>query len=209
MKPFFSVITCTYNRARLLERALNSLLAQTISDWESVIVDDGSIDDTPEVLQQFSSTDARIRFMRRDRNRGLSAARNCGVRSASGRYITFLDSDDEYAADHLATRQSVLLQDDSVRFLHGGARVIGDPYVIDKDNPARKIHINECVLGGTFVIRRDVFDEISGFDDVPYADDTLFFERAAAAGIKIARTSHRSYIYYRNIPGQLTSSFVA
>lgn len=209
MKPFFSVIICTYNRARLLRRPLGSLLNQIETDWEAIIVDDGSTDDTLDVMQEFSATDRRVRFIQLGKNHGLGAARNCGVRHSRGRYITFLDSDDEYAMDHLATRKALLVEDDSIRFLHGGARVIGDPYVINKDNFDRKIHIDECVLGGTFVIRRDVFEEISGFDDVRYAEDTLFFERAAAAGVKMTKTNNASYIYYRNVPGQLTSDFVS
>ncbi len=208
MKPFFSVIICTFNRARLLQRAVRSLISQSETDWEAVIVDDGSTDNTHQELIRFAVTDARIKFLQNETNSGLSISRNIGVRNARGRYVTFLDSDDEYKPDHLATRKAMLEKDDSVRFLHGGATVVGDPFVIDKDDFSRTIHINECVLGGTFVVRRDVFEEIEGFEDVGYAEDTLFFERAAAAGVKMQSTDHPSYIYYRNVPGQLTSSFI-
>jgi GT2 family glycosyltransferase len=109
----------------------------------------------------------------------------------------------------LASRKALLSADQSVRFLHGGVQVVGDPFVIDKDNTSNTIHIDKCVLGGTFFVRRDVFDEVNGFDNVGYAEDTLFFEQAEAAGVRISRTHHPSYIYYRNVPNQLTSSFVS
>ena len=207
MRPFFSVIICAFDRAGLLPRALDSLLAQSEQDWEAVVVDDGSTDATPEVVQNYADRDPRIRLVQHAENRGVSAARNTGIENSSGLFVTFLDSDDEYAPDHLASRHAMLLDNDSVRLLHGGVKIIGDPFVIDKDDPSRKIHLDECIIGGTFVVRRDVFEEVGGFGDVQYADDTLFFERAAEAGIPIMQTDHPSYIYYRNVPDQLTSNY--
>jgi glycosyltransferase involved in cell wall biosynthesis len=208
MRPFFSVIVCTFNRAHLLPRALDSLLTQTETDWEAIIVDDGSTDGTSGIIGHYAATDARFQCCVHKRNRGLSVARNSGVKTSQGRFITFLDSDDEYAADHLANRRALLASDHSIRFLHGGVKVIGDPFVIDKNNTSRKIHIDECVLGGTFVIRRDVFDVVSGFDQVGYAEDTLFFERVSDAGVEMTETDHPSYIYYRNVLNQMTSCYV-
>lgn len=205
MKPFFSVIICAYNRARLLPRALDSLLAQTEPDWEAIVVDDGSTDNTVGVVEKFIATDCRIRLVQNKVNCGASAAKNKGVHHAQGHFVTFLDSDDEYTTDHLATRKAILRQDNSICFLHGGVQLVGNPYVVDKDNYARKIHIDDCVLGGTFFIRSDVFEQVSGFDDLRYAEDSKFFERASAAGVKISQTNYPSYIYYRDAPDQLTN----
>lgn len=208
MRPFFSVIICTFNRAKLLPRAIESLLNQSETDWEAIVVDDGSTDKSLDIVQAYVAEDRRVRLLRHGSNRGLSTARNSGLRESSGQYITFLDSDDEYTADHLASRKEMLLDDRSIRFLHGGVRVVGDPFVIDKNDTSSTIHIDECVLGGTFVVHRDVFNEMNGFDNVKYAEDTLFFERAAAAGIRMRQTHYPSYIYYRNVPNQLTSGFI-
>ena len=205
MKHFFSVIICTYNRARLLPRALDSLLAQSETDWEAIIIDDGSTDNTSEVVERYVSICPNIRLFQRSVNRGIAAARNIGIRLSTGRFVAFLDSDDEYAVDHLAVRRKILQNDRDIRMLHGGLQIVGNPFVVDKDNPSQKIHLAECEVGGTFVINRDVFQEVGGFDDIAYAEDSVFFESAVESGVHCHAVSHPSYIYYRNTNGQLTS----
>lgn len=96
--PTFSIIIPTYNRARFLSRTIQSVLAQTCEDWELVIVDDGSVDDTRQVVASFH--DSRIRYVYQE-NAERSAARNNGIRHATGEWICFLDSDDEYQPEHL------------------------------------------------------------------------------------------------------------
>jgi glycosyltransferase involved in cell wall biosynthesis len=88
--PTVSVIIPTYNRAGMLTAAIDSVLAQDFTDFELIVVDDGSTDDTLEILTAYGS---RIQVIRQ-RNQGVSAARNRGIAAASGRFITFLDSDD-------------------------------------------------------------------------------------------------------------------
>jgi len=205
MLPFFSVILCTYNRATLIERALDSLLLQVETDWEAVIVDDGSTDATGMIVQKYASEDARISIVTHTDNRGVAAARNTGVAHAKGLFVTFLDSDDEYAADHLSSRKRMLLDNDNIVLLHGGFTLIGDPWVVDMYDPTHRIHIDECVVGGTFVIRKDVFGLIGGFDEGAYGDDALFYARASDHGLAIGKTDHPSYIYYRDRDDQLTS----
>jgi glycosyltransferase involved in cell wall biosynthesis len=92
--PFFSVIITTYNRADLLVRALDSLICQTENDWEAIIIDDGSNDDTAERISPFLNSEKRIVYIRQQR-RGASVAKNTGIFLSKGKYITFLDSDDE------------------------------------------------------------------------------------------------------------------
>ncbi len=96
--PFFSVIIPTYNRARLLPESIASVLVQTYQSWELIIVDDGSMDNTKEVVESFK--DQRIKYIFQ-KNQERSAARNNGIKNSSGRYICFLDSDDYYLPDHL------------------------------------------------------------------------------------------------------------
>jgi len=102
--PSVSIVLPTYNRADIIGRAIKSVLRQTFTDWELIIVDDGSTDNTSSVV---NITDSRIRFVRQD-NRGVYAARNTGLRLAEGRYITFLDSDDEWLPHYLALTTSFL-----------------------------------------------------------------------------------------------------
>lgn len=209
MSKFFSVIVCSYNRANLLPRALDSLLAQSEGDWEMIVVDDGSSDSTEEVVRKYSALSDAIRFFQRACNRGVGAARNIGIAVSQGRFVTFLDSDDEYAVDHLASRKQLLRSQSSLRVLHGGLRIVGDPYVADKDNPGKRIHLDQCAVGGTFFVRRDVFSEIGGFDDRGYAEDARFIEKASASKIEVRKTNHPSYVYYRNVHGQITNQPVA
>jgi glycosyltransferase involved in cell wall biosynthesis len=95
--PKVSIILPTYNRADTILRAIRSVLAQTFADWELIVVDDGSEDDTPAIL---AGLDPRITVIRQE-NRGFTEARNTALRAARGAYCAFLDSDDEFLPHHL------------------------------------------------------------------------------------------------------------
>jgi len=95
-----SVIIPTYNRAQLIERALQSVLDQEYPDLEVIVVDDCSTDNTEDVVN--SINDPRIKFIKHTHNKGANAARNTGIRAASGKYIAFQDSDDEWMPGKLA-----------------------------------------------------------------------------------------------------------
>ena len=204
--PFFSVIICTYQRAHLIHRALESLVLQQERDWEAIIVDDGSTDDTESVVQKYIDGDERFRYFRND-HAGVARSRNSGIAQAKGLFVTFLDSDDEYRADHLSSRREMLLSNTDVQLLHGGVEIIGDAMVRDRFDPEQWIHLDECVIGGTFVVRRDVFTNVGMFSELVYGDDADFFERVASSGVMIARTDHPSYRYYRDSPDALTRTY--
>ncbi len=93
--PFFSIIIPAYNRADFLPETLASVQAQTFTDWECIVVDDGSTDHTATVMQKLCADDPRIRYIYQQ-NAERSAARNNGIAHARGQYICFLDSDDRY-----------------------------------------------------------------------------------------------------------------
>jgi glycosyltransferase involved in cell wall biosynthesis len=107
-KPTVSIIIPTYNRRQLIARSIKSVLNQTYRDFELIIVDDGSTDDTSEVVAGFN--DERIRYIRCEENRGEAAARNMGIKVARCVYIAYQDSDDEWLPEKLA-RQMELLED--------------------------------------------------------------------------------------------------
>lgn len=100
MEYFFSIIIPTYNRAHMLTKTIESVINQTFSDWELIIVDDGSTDHTKELVASFIEKDARIKYIYQE-NAERSAARNNGIENASGEYICFLDSDDTYLPNNL------------------------------------------------------------------------------------------------------------
>ena len=92
--PKISVVMATYNRAHLLPDAINSIRAQTLTDWELIIVDDASTDNTPDIVRAFVEDDPRIRYHRHSKNQGLAVARNTSFELAQGRYIALQDDDD-------------------------------------------------------------------------------------------------------------------
>ncbi|OQX54719.1 MAG: hypothetical protein B5M53_05570 [Candidatus Cloacimonas sp. 4484_209] len=104
--PTVSVIIPTYNRAHLIRRAIQSVLNQTYQDFEIIIVDDGSTDDTEEVVKSFKNE--RIRYIRQEKNEGAAAARNTGIKMAKGEYIAFQDSDDEWLPEKLEKQMKIL-----------------------------------------------------------------------------------------------------
>jgi glycosyltransferase involved in cell wall biosynthesis len=111
-EPTVSVVIATYKRAGLVPRAIDSVLRQTFQDFEIIVVDDGSPDNTKEVVA--SVADKRIRYIRHEKNKGLPAGRNTGIRAAMGRYIAFLDDDDRWREDKLAKQVKAMQTYDAV-----------------------------------------------------------------------------------------------
>jgi glycosyltransferase involved in cell wall biosynthesis len=103
MNPLVSVVIPTYNRAKVLPRAIESVINQTYKKWELLIVDDGSSDGTKELVQKRYLNEGRIKLVKRpkDRPKGANACRNIGMEKAIGKFIAFLDSDDEWLPNHL------------------------------------------------------------------------------------------------------------
>src|SRR5262245_49674035 len=95
--PLVSVVMPTYNRADTIQRAIKSVQAQTFADWELIVIDDGSTDDTAAFIDQ---SDPRVKVIRQE-NRGFVGARNRGLSEGIGKYFAFLDSDDEWMPFHL------------------------------------------------------------------------------------------------------------
>ena len=177
--PLISVILPTFDRADLLPRSIASVLAQTFTDWELIVIDDGSTDNTAEVVATWQKQSAQIRYVRQA-NQGVGAARNRGVAEARGEYIACLDSDDEYRPAHLETRLELLRRHD-LDLIQGGVQVAGKQWVVDFFDSTKLIRISECVIGGTLFGKRTVFTELGGFCDLNYGEDLDLWERAQKA----------------------------
>lgn len=106
--PLVSVITPAFKAARFIGETIASVQAQSLQDWEMVIADDCSPDETCEIVAGFAAEDPRIRLLRQDRNHGPAAARNAALAQASGRYIAFLDSDDLWLPEKLEKQISFM-----------------------------------------------------------------------------------------------------
>jgi glycosyltransferase involved in cell wall biosynthesis len=107
-QPLVTVVTPCFNMAPYLEETLRSVQAQTLRDFEVIMVDDGSTDETLSVMRRFASADARFKVVRFDRNRGVTAARNAALAQARGEYVALLDGDDLWTRDALAMRVDLL-----------------------------------------------------------------------------------------------------
>ena len=127
INPLVSIIIPTYNRAAKIEKAIRSIQAQTWTDWELIVSDDGSKDNTAEVVARFSKEDARIKYIRHDPNKGAQVARNAGIRAAKGEWIAFLDSDDEWLPESLKMRLDFALK-------HDYSVVYSNGYIIFENN---------------------------------------------------------------------------
>lgn len=162
-----SIIIPTYNRVKFLPRAISSVLNQTNDDWELIISDDGSTDDTEAVISSYL-TDERIHYIKNE-NKGATAARNSGANIAKGDYLTFLDSDDEATENWLSA---------FVEFINKGAKVIccGYTYYDHNGNFIKEnfpynlggIYLNRTgrfTNGGVFILEKNLFNIIGGYDE--------------------------------------------
>ena len=109
--PTISVIIPTYNRADFIGRAIESVLDQTYQDFEIIVIDDGSKDNTENIVKSFDDT--RITYIRLKDNKGAAVARNTGIGTARGKFIAFQDSDDEWLPQKLAKQMEVFEKVDS------------------------------------------------------------------------------------------------
>ena len=163
--PLFSVIIPVYNRERFIAKAIESVLNQSCKDFELIVVDDGSTDNTPKIIQQYP-----LRYIRQD-NRGVSAARNAGIKAARGAIIALLDSDDEWRKDHLSTHKEFFTQHPSYKIHQTDEIWIRSGKFLNK----KKIHqkkgghifyesLHLCLISPSAVaIKRELFDEVGFF----------------------------------------------
>ena len=103
--PLISIITPTFNRGKTVARAIDSILEQTYGNFEIIVVEDGSTDETKSILQRYN--DKRVRIIHHDLNKGVTAAKNTGLNNISGEWFTFLDSGDEMLPDALETMMRI------------------------------------------------------------------------------------------------------
>ncbi|MEK6374321.1 MAG: glycosyltransferase family 2 protein [Acidobacteriota bacterium] len=181
-----SVIIPTYNYARYLRDAIDSVLAQTVAPLEIIVVDDGSTDDTPQVLTAYG---AKIRAIHQS-NQGVAAARNTGVAAARGEYIAFLDSDDLWLPRKLELQIARLESDPSLGFVHCGAETFDGEATLDVLE-GMEGWVGEAILrldrmvvpvpGSGILLPKRVIEEVGDFDvRLPPSDDWDLCYRVAA-----------------------------
>ncbi len=199
-RPTVSVITPAYNAAKTLRRACESVNAQTFQDWEHVIVDDGSTDGTHGTI--IDSTRLGSRTVIRTTNSGQGAALNTGIRYSTGRYVAFLDADDEFLPLHLEARFNTLEGAPDIDLLWGGIELVSEDeeqaMVPDMERGYGLIHVGECVVQGTIFARRKVCEAIQFREDRHVWYQDFEFVRQAGELFRCARFEQPTYRYYRD-----------
>lgn len=197
--PEVSVLTATYNREKLLPKCIESVTAQTYQNWEHLIIDDGSSDQSLQVIQKYMLSDPRIRCSRHS-NRGQSLSLNVGLAMAAGTYVCILDSDDYYLPDHIESRLQYLKAHPEVDFLHGGFVVVGDEYVVDRTNSDKRISLFECTVNGSFFGKTEVFRSVGGYRNIAFGNDTDLMARIVEQRFfvqKLESPEYKTLVYCR------------
>ena len=182
---FLSIIIPTFNRCKLLNRALNSVFNQTYSDYEVIVIDDGSTDDTAKMLQK-NFTHLRYSYQS---NHGVSTARNKGLELAKGEWVAFLDSDDEWLPQKLEKQISLLKAKPDYKICHTEELWIRNGVRVNQMKKHKKAGgwifpqcLPLCAMSpSSILIHRSVFDSIGYFDtSLPACEDYDLWLRITA-----------------------------
>ncbi len=178
MTPWVSVIIPTYNRASVVQKAIHSVFNQSFENWELILVDDGSTDNTRELLQPYTNH-SKVKLLKTE-NKGVSAARNLGVEKACGKWIAFLDSDDQWFPEKLEKQMAESRRNPEFSIIHGDEMWIRQGVRV---NPMKK-HQKKggdlfdqalklcCISPSTVLIKKNLFDKVGGFrEDFPVCED--------------------------------------
>ena len=213
--PFFSVVIPAYNAAAFLAETIQSVVSQSYQHWELLVVDDGSTDDTPLIVQQMAAADSRIRLILQ-KNSGVSVARNCGTDQAKGKLIAFLDADDRWFSEKLAVHAEFMRSHPEASASFARAELInfdGTASHQKTNNFAvcvaahSILYTNPTITTSNIVIRKSAFEAIGGFDESMRHDEDvdLLFRLAYRAGFKLMGID-RVLLQYRLSAGGLSSN---
>ena len=214
--PAVSVVMPAYNVGPYIADAITSVRDQTFPDFELLVVDDGSIDDTADIAGRFAAADSRITVLRQD-NRGLAAARNTALRHARGGLLALLDSDDLWTPRFLEAQIALLEERPAIDIVTGNGWTLGShedgqparPWPDPRPNPDLwTILGDELSVFIMSVFRRRVYNTIGGFDEMLRTNEDFdFWLRAAIAGFTFARNDE-PLGYYRRRDDSLSASQV-
>jgi glycosyltransferase involved in cell wall biosynthesis len=185
--PTISVIVPTYNAARFIEEALNSVLAQTLQPTEIIVIDDGSTDETREVVASLGSE--KINYVQQE-NSGVSSARNRGLELAAGEFVAFLDADDIWHDDMLDLQYKLFDFDASlvcsianfVRFDSSTGKIMPEQFSFYPE--LQSLPLSSGPMRGTNILADDPFTKLVMFSDIPAFTQTMMFRRKLIEGLR-------------------------
>ncbi|GEP50399.1 glycosyl transferase [Flavobacterium noncentrifugens] len=206
--PKISVIVPCYNQAQYLDQALQSVEAQSCSDWECIIVDDGSSDHIDEVAIKWTAKSPKFKYVKKT-NGGLASARNFGIENSTGTYIFPLDADDYVATDYFARAIEILDAQDDVEVLHCNVMQFG---YIQKPLTLLPYHfetllIKNCIIACAF-FRRETFLKAGGYSEaLQILEDWDLWLTILQHGGKVHKIDAYLYYYRKHEQGSLVNSF--
>lgn len=221
-----SVVVAAYNYGRFVGASLDSLVAQTWSDWECVVVDDGSIDETPHVVKTYAVADSRIHYVHQE-NQGQAAARNHGLELCRGEYVQFLDADDLLEPEKLACHARFLERCSEVDVVYGAVRYFPTDApelrlysMLDEDEPwlpeisGQGQPVREALMRSNFVVvnapltRRALIETVGPFDDsreIQGLEDWDYWIRCAACDARFQfHSCPRAFALVRSHPASMS-----
>jgi glycosyltransferase involved in cell wall biosynthesis len=192
MEPLISVIIPVYNGEKYITEAINSVLRQNYENIEILVINDGSTDNTLEVLKTFGN---KIKIFSKE-NKGPSAARNVGLKNARGSIIGLLDADDVWTDNHIAVCLPDLINDSGYDFVHGLTR-----YVTNLGTPQETIlkELYTEASGAASLYKKSLFEKIGFFDEeMPEGEDLDIAIRITEAGGREKRVPETTLLYRRH-----------
>ncbi len=212
--PRFSIVVPAFNAQETLADTLDAVLDQEWDDWECVVVDDGSDDDTPVIAASFAARDARVRVVSQA-NRGSAGAYNTGVALAEGDYVVLCSADDILLPQHLAGMARAVdvggydIYSCNGYYLHpdGSRREVYPPEAIPESLSLADV-IGNCFYGVGATYRRELFDAVGGYRVGVFGEDYDFWLRAMAGGAR-HRYLPEPLSLHRVSPGQKSANLVA
>lgn len=219
MNPYISVVIPTYNRANTIDKTIESILNQTYKNYEIIIADDNSKDNTEEIINKYMEMYPFIKYVRHENNRGGSAARNTGAKIATGTLISFLDSDDQWIETKLEKEVECIKNNPDVDMIYSNMYLVdvekGTTILYKQENFDDKYYGMLCknIIGSTslITIKRDVFNKLGGFEEgVPSCQDWDFYLNVAEKYnlIKIDEPLLKYYIHSNSISGNLDRAII-
>ena len=208
--PLVSIVIPTYNRAGIIKRTLDSVISQTYKNWQLIIVDDGSTDDTEDVIDKIKGN-LPVLYGKTPENNGPSVARNLGMTKATGEYSTFLDSDDCWHKDFLQRMVYHLNIKKNVGLVYCDSKLYDDKgnnyhtFTFNPYNFKELLRSEGKIPTGSFMFRTELWDKVDGFrEDMIRAEDFEWQIRLGAITL-FDRVPECLHHYYRSKTGLISS----
>lgn len=220
MTDLVSIIIPTYNRPDFLKRSINSCLKQTYTNTEILVIDDNdpqseSRAETSSLIKKYYNQDTKLRYIKRDYNGGGSEARNTGIRNANGKYIAFLDDDDEFLEKYVENQYKSILENNTeisisnyVKIKNGVSEIIKKDisgYVSNRE-VIKYFLLNGISYTSSFFFSRRILEKVNGFTNSLAGQETILIAKILETGHDFYFSSYSDVIIYSHGKNQLSTS---